>query len=299
MTTEEIKSDDFKVFDLKDFFAGWIGGAAGIVVGQPFDTIKVRMATGENSSMFRTGMGMVKNEGVFSLFKGTLAPAMGYGACTAIAFGGFQCMNRFFCQRLGYAGKDDLPMKYLLISSFFGGVLSDIVCCPAELIKIQIQIRKGEKFTNGQAIKMIYEKAGIRGLYKGMGVTMLRDGPAFAGYFGCYEYLRRIWGTGALATLNAGGLGGMLSWAINYPFDLIKSKIQATPYKPEIGWDRYKGFMDCFKQVVREEGIKGLYKGFVPCALRGYPVNAVTFFGYEYCMKYFKELGKKREKKWQ
>jgi len=41
--------DQFKQASL-DFFAGWLGGMAGVLVGHPFDTVKARLQTQHVSS---------------------------------------------------------------------------------------------------------------------------------------------------------------------------------------------------------------------------------------------------------
>lgn len=56
----------------KDFTAGWLGGMAQVLVGQPFDTIKVRIQTqdlyaGPLDCLLKT----IKNEGVSTLYKAT------------------------------------------------------------------------------------------------------------------------------------------------------------------------------------------------------------------------------------
>jgi solute carrier family 25 carnitine/acylcarnitine transporter 20/29 len=59
--------------------------------------------------------------------------------------------------------------------------------------------------------------------------------------------------------------------------DIIKSKLQVDSYsKPQ-----FKGIMDCGRQIVADQGIKGLYRGFAPALARSFPANAVCFAVYE------------------
>ena len=55
----------------------------------------------------------------------------------------------------------------------------------------------------------------------------------------------------------AGGLAGSIGIFIGFPFDLIKVKLQAHP-------DKYTSAIECFKQSLKQEGIRGLYKGCLP-----------------------------------
>lgn len=58
-----------------DFIAGSMGGFVAVMVGQPFDTVKVRIQTSTKykgpADCFRQ---IIKNEGPRTLFSGMLAP---------------------------------------------------------------------------------------------------------------------------------------------------------------------------------------------------------------------------------
>lgn len=289
--------NEFKVFEWKDWLAGWIAGAGGTVVGQPFDTVKVRMTQEKGkASIMKITSNMIKNEGPQSLFKGTLSPVVGYGVMNGLAFAAYQISNRYFCQKGNFKSADELPIKYLFYSGFLGGCVCDLITIPSELIKIQLQVKKGSSNVgNKEVINYIFKNGGIKGFYRGTMATLLRDGPAWAGYFGIYEWLKRRWIKPdwkdtelryKLAILNAGGLGGVASWVVNYPVDLIKTRLQAQPFKQgEAGYGEFNGFIDCARKIYRAEGIKAFYKGFLPCIIRGFPVNAAVFLLYELGIK--------------
>ena len=64
-----------------------------------------------------------------------------------------------------------------------------VLVCPMELLKTQMQMsRKTGIF---DAFQSIYRKAGMRGLYRGLGVTMMREVPALGMYFAYFEGLLR------------------------------------------------------------------------------------------------------------
>ena len=84
------------------------------------------------------------------------------------------------------------------------------------------------------------------------------------------------------AALAAGGLSGICYWLSCYPIDVVKNKIQAAPdTKPPT----YAGMTAAFRHVYRAEGIRGLFVGFTPCALRAFPANAAAFLGFELAMR--------------
>lgn len=48
---------------------------------------------------------------------------------------------------------------------------------------------------------------------------------------------------------------------------------------------RYKTWRQGFISIWRQEGIKGYYRGFVPCVLRAFPANAAALFMFERTMR--------------
>lgn len=63
--------------------------------------------------------------------------------------------------------------------------------CPIELLKVRMQVQESgqaQKYKNVfDCARQIFAVSGIRGLYRGLTATLLRDVPSFAGYFGVYE----------------------------------------------------------------------------------------------------------------
>jgi len=72
-----------------DLAAGSFAGAAGIVVGQPLDTVKVRMQTSTSNCFSRfsaVAADILRHEGVFGFFKGIMPPMLGAAAYTVRCF---------------------------------------------------------------------------------------------------------------------------------------------------------------------------------------------------------------------
>lgn len=60
-----------------------------------------------------------------------------------------------------------------------------------------------------------------------------------------------------------------------YPIDLVKTRMQNQRSGPIVGELAYRNSMDCFKKVIRHEGILGLYRGLVPQLLGVAPEKAI------------------------
>lgn len=131
----------------------------------------------------------------------------------------------------------------------------------------------------------------MKGLYRGEAVTILREAQAYGVWFMAFEYMMN-----ADAARNKiarkeipswkiawyGGLAGEALWLASYPLDVVKSKMQSDGFGEKM---RYKGMNDCFRQVYREGGLGGFWKGIGPTLLRAMPVSAGTFAVVEMTMR--------------
>ncbi len=163
------------------------------MVGQPFDLVKVRMQTGQYSSPITAITDTLKNEGILAFYKGTLAPLIGVGACVSIQFYRFHEAKRLILKRQG-DNKKDLSLKEYYLCGFSAGVANTPVTAPVEQIRILLQIQKdnASKLYQGpkDAVSKIYKETGLfKGIFRGTGVTLLRDAQAYGVWFLTYEFL--------------------------------------------------------------------------------------------------------------
>lgn len=70
-----------------------------------------------------------------------------------------------------------------------------------------------------ECLKSIYQKNGLRGVYRGLNITILRDIPAFGSYFMAYEFFTRRNDDLPVSTytmLWAGGLAGKILFSFHF-----------------------------------------------------------------------------------
>ncbi|ETW08806.1 hypothetical protein H310_01317 [Aphanomyces invadans] len=70
----------------------------------------------------------------------------------------------------------------------------------------------------------------------------------------------------------AGALSGVIEAIVLTPLDVCKTRLQLDKT------GKYKGMIDCGKQLVKGEGAKGLYKGFVPWTSHVVLKNGTRFY---------------------
>ncbi|KAI0733037.1 mitochondrial carrier [Fomitopsis betulina] len=295
---------------LIDLTAGTAGGVAQVLVGQPFDIVKVRMQTapkGTYSGMFHCAGGILKNEGPLAFYKGTLTPLLGIGVCVSIQFGALEYSKRFFAKRNLEEGKGVPTGLYLtgpqlVASGIFAGVANGVVSGPVEHIRIRLQTQSATSPTYAgpwDAIKKIYSAHGVAGIYKGQVVTLWRESLGYGIYFLVYEKLmqremtrkgiRRDQVNPANAVL-FGAASGYALWAIIYPIDMIKSRIQTDGFSPSEG-QKYKSTLDCARTIWRTEGMGAFMRGLGPTLIRSPFANGATFLGFELAMRLLSRHG--------
>ena len=183
------------------------------------------------------------------------------------------------------------------IINFLIGVLQSFLMSPVELIKVAQQCSSNK---NGYA--MISAAKNIvtnRTVMSGLNATLLRDGIPHGVWFVGYDVSKvtlmsyttpNSFATGETVpvsvSLLSGAIAATVAWAVGYPADLIKTRIQAisthSMEHPQIG--RPLGIIETAQQLVREADghvWNGLYRGFGMKLVRSIPASMIGFTVYE------------------
>lgn len=191
-----------------------------------------------------------------------------------------------------------------LIAGASAGIISDGVTHPISTAKSRLQVLKieGPKAPSTfNVLASIVREEGWRRMYAGFG-TVTVAAPARAMYFLGYELSKRqgdrILGAGHPATAFLSGpiaqLSGSLLWV---PMDVVKERLQiqrnpilsgatsstlSAPQSSAHGATQFRGSMHAATTILRDEGIRGLYRGYWAHQCVWGPFNAVYFTGYEF-----------------
>lgn len=169
------------------------------------------------------------------------------------------------------------------------GAIEIMITYPTEYVKTKLQLdesssRSGQKrsFTGPvDCVKKTVADKGFFGLYRGLSVLLYGSIPKSAVRFGAFEEFKRLLandkGQLTASTRLLAGLGAGISEAILIvtPMETVKVKFihdqnSANP--------KYKGFSHGVREIVREFGISGLYKGVTATIIKQGSNQAIRFF---------------------
>lgn len=183
--------------------------------------------------------------------------------------------------------------KSLVAGGVAGGV-SRTAVAPLERLKILLQVQNPHSIKyNGtiQGLKYIWNSEGFRGLFKGNGTNCARIIPNSAVKFFSYEeaskgilwlYRRQTRNEEAELTpvlrLGAGACAGIIAMSATYPMDMVRGRLTVqTENSPR----QYRGIFHALRTVLREEGPRSLYKGWLPSVIGVIPYVGLNFAVYE------------------
>lgn len=299
-SAEELKEDVVVVTrsslqSLRALVAGGVGGVCAVIIGHPFDLVKVRLQTAERG-VYSGAMDVVRRtiarEGIArGLYAGVSAPLVGVTPMFAVSFWGYD-VGKNLISSVSKVENGQYSVAQISAAGFFSAIPMTLITAPFERVKVLLQIqgqkelKPGEKpkYSGGlDVVRQLYKEGGIRSVFRGSAMTLARDGPGSAAYFAAYEVIKRrltpkdengLPGKLSLpAVCVAGGAAGVAMWIPVFPIDTIKSRLQSAEGRPTIG--------GVVKEIYGKGGFKAFFPGIGPALARAVPANAATFLGVE------------------
>lgn len=291
-------SDNIKDM-IKHVICGGVGGVCIVLVGHPFDTIKVRLQTQNRSAsekpLFKGTIGCtlwtLRNEGIRGLYKGMGAPLVIITPIISIVFTSYKIGLDLFGPPKGTR----FSFWDYYKAGMFAGFAQTPLMGPGERVKCLLQVQDSTKKAVYKGpvdcLWKIFKEGGLRSVFKGTFATLLRDTPARGGYFSSYECSKRyfkemdIFREEFIGVFFAGGIAGLTHWCIAMPMDVLKSRLQAAPEGTYPN-----GLRDVVISLLNKEGPTAFFRGLTPVLLRAFPANAACLIGFELSMKFMNVL---------
>lgn len=250
-----------------------------------------------------------------SLYAGVTGPLLTVGLIQSINFAVYDSVRRELYERQlerendkgiannGKCRPDDYlhydNLKSVAIASFISGGVTSCLTSPVTIIKTKQQIMQ---WSFREAIHNTWSKGHatmrLRNFYTGFGIHLSCDAFGRSLYMFTYEFLKRSLSQHSshddmdmvtpanLSTpqrMLCAASAGMTCWAFIYPADVIRSKL----YSQSLNSNSIPTTTDGIRlarKLVRENGIRSLYRGMPICVARAGPVAAAILPVYDYVL---------------
>ncbi|KAJ7046967.1 mitochondrial carrier domain-containing protein [Mycena alexandri] len=196
------------------------------------------------------------------------------------------------------SSKSKTPQEFAT-DFMLGGVaaaISKTGAAPIERIKLLVQnqdemIRQGRLASPykgiGDAFMRTYKDEGLVALWRGNGTNVIRYFPTQALNFAMKDYFKSLFGFKKSegywrwfgGNIASGAGAGATSSLFVYSLDYARTRLSSDAKSTTSGGKRqFNGLLDVYKQTLKADGIKGLYRGFVP-SIVGIMVYRGAYFG--------------------
>jgi len=215
---------------------------------------------------------VMQTEGIYPFWRGNLANVLRYFPTQALNFAFKDAIKVAFATPKDASQARKFTMN--ILSGGMAGTCSLLFVYSLDYARTRLandaKGKGGERQFNG--LIDVYVKTlksdGIQGLYRGFAISAVGIFIYRGMYFGLYDTLKPlVLGNDAGVTLSF-----FLGWAVtvtaglmSYPIDTVRRRMMMTSG----GGVKYNGSIDCFRQVVKNEGFMSLMKGAGANILRG------------------------------
>jgi solute carrier family 25 oxoglutarate transporter 11 len=277
------------------------GGAAGMVATtciQPIDMIKVRLQlagegvrSGPKPTPLSVTREILASGKAMDLYTGLSAGLLRQAVYTTARIGFFDTFMKGLTVRANEKGAQ-IGFKERAVAGLTAGGLAAMIGNPADLVLIRMQsdglksVAERKNYTSViHALTSISKTEGIAALWAGAAPTVVRAMALNFGQLAFFsEAKQRLKETNMSSraqTLSASAVAGFFASFFSLPFDFVKTRLQKQSKRAD-GSLPYKGMVDCFKKVAREEGVLRFYRGFSTYYVRIAPHAMVTLIVADY-----------------
>jgi len=308
--------------EFRHFLAGGIAGMTAKSLVAPVDRIKILYQVSSQKfhllDVPRIALKILRNEGVAGLWKGNTATMIRVFPYSGIQFMVFDRCKTWFLKK--HAAEDELrtangmpkrgwgltPFESL-VSGSVAGICSVLLTYPLDMARTQLAVLKNKKNQKNLGLVGIFSKnyneRGFRGLYRGITPTICGilpyAGIAFTLNEQSKQYIQNMTGreVTTIEKMQCGALSGLFAQTSTYPLEVTRRRIQTIGIAD--GKDTVVGILGLghanqnkgggetsmifvMRQVYKEQGIGGLFKGVSLNWMKGPIAFSISFTTFDY-----------------
>ncbi|XP_032664163.1 calcium-binding mitochondrial carrier protein SCaMC-2 isoform X2 [Odontomachus brunneus] len=169
-----------------------------------------------------------------------------------------------------------------LVSGGIAGTVSRTCTAPLDRIKVYLQVHGTRHCNIMSCFRYMVREGGLRSLWRGNGINVLKIAPESALKFMAYDQLKKaIKGTdekcelGLFERFCAGSCAGGISQTVVYPLEVLKTRLALRKT------GEYSGMIDAIRKIYRQGGISSFYRGYIPNLIGIIPYAGIDLAVYE------------------
>ncbi len=285
--------------------ASSVSGMLARIPMHPVDTVKAKLQVqtrGGYRGLMSVVQTTVRQGGAMALYAGFGTAFWGSAPAACLYWTSYEASKKLFFQS---QAARDRPMLTHFCSGFAAEIVSCVLWVPIDVVKERLQVQSDLKTDyrgNLGAIRAIYAREGLAGIYKGYHATVLSFGPFTAINLMLNEEFKaraKVF-LGAesdadvpFAVFTAcGATAGAVSSLITNPLDKAKLRLQVQRAQAAVGGAMgaggggssffYTGFGNALVSIWRDEGLRGLFRGAGARVLFAAPSTALSIGIFEW-----------------
>lgn len=287
-----LSEDQLRVW--RRFLGGIVGGVLLAATSHPFDTVKSRVQNSTYPSVIVCMRETFRRERLRGFYRGVTPPLIMGGVNNSLLFS----LNQHALNLITPVDHDPTqrhPLWRTGLAAQLTAPLYVLALTPMEKVKVQMQLECSSPSASNTfaCVRRIIHSEGWRGLLSGYGPTLMSRLVGLPFYFSGYQVANgalmetRVGGSQmgreVLVPMLSGVMAGVCFWTSNYPFDFVKTQVQASQTRVTV--------MNIILTNYTQGGIRIFYRGFSACLLRSIPANASVWLGVEFTTRYMTNHG--------
>eukprot|EP00300_Choanocystis_sp_HF-7_P000381 c10309_g2_i1.p1 GENE.c10309_g2_i1~~c10309_g2_i1.p1 ORF type:complete len:315 (-),score=49.07 c10309_g2_i1:189-1133(-) len=291
------RSEKKKGVSLGHLVSGGAAGALSRTLTAPLDRLKVlyevKHVKTRTNSIWRDLKAIGERGGFRSYFRGNGVNVVKIIPKMAIKFYAFEFFKNQICPT------GDPTVAQRLAAGMSAAAFSQFFIHPLDCVKTRIAATEEAAFRGVSDVVRAMVKEGPLAFYRGVIPSVVGIIPSMGVDLAIYDSLKALYArqfnlppkenAPATALLAIGMISTAAGYTVGQPFGVIRARLMVQGSHAEFA-QRYSGAIDVVVQTVREDGIRGMYRGLGPQMLRVIPAGSITYVAYDKFQEWWNRL---------
>ncbi|KAH8497662.1 hypothetical protein H0E87_020070 [Populus deltoides] len=242
---------------------------------------------------------IIEQQGWQGLWAGNAINMLRIIPTQAIELGTFECVKRAMTSAQEKWSQSECPRVQLgpvslnfslswispvAAAGAAAGIVSTLACHPLEVLKDRLTVSRDIYPHISIAISKIYKDGGIGAFYAGISPTLMGMLPYSTCYYFMYETMKTSYceaknkkSLNRPEMLLIGAFAGFTASTLSFPLEVARKRLMVGALQGKCP----PQMAAALSEVIREEGPRGLYRGWGASCLKVMPSSGITWMFYE------------------